>query len=223
MCIIYLGGLKMNTTNNCLNYETKEEYMSYLKTLSIDDLKKEYYLNINLEMDIKLFYVNIKNYILNTIVKECIKTFKDDSIKDYKIHLLNQINLLINFKNNTIEPYFFELKKYCDYVPINTLDDINMESVIDIYDKIADGSNPEGRGIYNCVQSLINLINNHTAIILHDVLGVNNNLPKELSGFPKILFGKTKEDGSWDYKACLERFVNNCISWFDVIESFYYS
>lgn len=213
----------MKTFKNCLSYETKEKYIAYLKSLSTNELKREYYLNVNLEMNIKLFYENIKNYIFNVTVKDCIKTFKDNSIKDYKEYLLNQINLLVNFKSTTIDPYLLELKKYDDCTPINTTDDIDLDSVIDIYSKITDGNNPEGRGIYNCVQALINLINNQTAIILHDVLGFDNNLPEELKGFPKILFGKANEDGSWNYKACLERFINNCFSWFDVIESHYYS
>ena len=208
---------------NCLSYSNKTNYLNYLKKLDHDSLIKEYCLNCNLDDDLKYHYNLFKSHIYLNIIEKAKRAFKLPNT-DYKVALYELINELKLYFIEEIEPYYHNIKNYNNASTYGyDLEGITPSSLISIYDCVYDGSEEFGSGSFNALQSLVNLIHNNLKIKLYHLYGIGNNIPSQYQLYPKYLIGKQYDDGSWDYKSCLEMFICNLISWFDIIESYYYN
>ena len=208
---------------NCLSYDNKSNYVNYLKNLDQESLKKEYCLNCNLDDDLKYHYNLFKGHIYLHIIDKAKKAFKFPNT-DYNMALYELINDLKSYFNEEINPYYLNIKNYNNNSTYGyDLNDITESSLLSIYDCLYEESIDFGSGSYNAIQSLVNLISNNLRIKMYHIYGIGEDVSSQLKLFPKYLIGKQYNDGSWDYKSCLEMFICNLISWFDIIESYYYN
>lgn len=213
----------MSIYSNCLAYSSKSNYVSYLNKLDKESLKKEYCLNCNLDDNLKYHYNYFKSYIYLHIIDKAKKALYHTNT-DYKSCLYNLILDLKKYFDDVINPYFQSIRTFNDQNSKGyCLDDITPESLITIYDSLYEESSSFGSGSYNAIQSLVNLISNNIRIKLFHLYNEGENTPSQLKLFPKYLIGEQNKDGSWEYKSCLELFICNLISWFDIIESYYYN
>lgn len=213
----------MSICSNCLSYSKKSNYISYIEKLDKESIKKEYCLNCNLDDDLKYHYNYFKSFIYINILSKA-KRVLDSRCDDYKSFLYSLIMELKNYFDSEIFPYYQSIKNYNNHNSKGyCLDDITKESLISIYDSLYEESNDFGSGSYNAIKSLVNLLSNNIKIKLYHLFNEGENIPQQYMLYPKYLIGEQLRDGSWNYKSCLELFVCGLISWFDIIENYYYN
>lgn len=191
---------------NCLNFQTKKDFLNHVSKLSRDDVFTQRKINLNLLSSLKNKYIDFRNSI-NSFISEGKKLQHSNNSSSFKTLMEDTFNYAFSyFKVLTDFHYFADSNYEDDYYNYNL--DESIEKLEETYDEIKE--------LFNKFQQLIIFVTNQTAIFVYKLFDIALLDEKELSEYkdsPFAIFG-----GKQDHNYTLERFINQLSFDLDFVE-----
>lgn len=193
---------------NCFNFESKQAYMDYVRTLSDEEIVHQRKLMSNLLDDIKYKYKNAKLNIEAIIIPSLKALIKKRNISESN----EKFKQLLKEFFNTIsidKDYLEDSNNYFNFIrdePIYSKEE-SIKIIENTYNQI---TTEDGKGAYDKFLSLVTLNFNHTAIVAYRLFNVALIDEEKLKPFldaPKVLYGGLNSKSEQHIKYSIRRFM----------------
>ena len=193
---------------NCFDFDDKQSYMDYVQSLSDENIFLQRKLICNLLDDIQTRYQNLRLYIESNVIPTLERIKKKTNTREandvFKETLINIVNIHLNDRDSlmSLDNYSNTIRDDSNYSREESI-----QIIEDTYSKI---TTEDEKGIYDKCDNLLNLIINHSAIVLYKLYNVALLDEEKLKPYldaPKVLFGGFNNKGEPDLKYSLKRYI----------------
>lgn len=193
---------------NCFDFDDKQSYIDYVQSLSDENIFLQRKLICNLLDDIQTRYQNLRLYIESNIIPTLERIKKKTNTREandvFKETLINIVNIHLSDRDSlmSLNDYSNTIRDDSNYSRVESI-----QIIEDTYDEI---TTEDEKGVYDKYGNLLNLIINHSAIVLYKLYNfalLDEEKLKPYLDAPKLLFGGFNDKGEPDLKYSLKRYI----------------